>query len=207
MVKKIILGTLVGCFLLGVLSGPCFSADNGPTKQIQTSVDAIIAILKEDALLGIEKSEIKKGKILEEVDRRFNFNLMSKLSLGNAWDQISEQQQAQFARLFGDLLKNTYINRIEGYSDEKVVYGQEFIKDDLAQVSSMFEKNNERMSIVYKLRREKDIQWLVYDVIIEGASIIKQYRRQFAEIMDREDFNGLILRLEDKMKAINTNKS
>lgn len=203
MVNKFLFGTLILFISIWSVPGFCFASGNGPLEQIQASVENIITILKDEKLQGENNNEAKRGKIIDEIDRRFNFHLMAKLSLGEVWNRISERQQKEFAQLFSDLLKNTYINRVEGYSNEKVVYGEELIKNDLAQVSSIFEENNAQLSIVYKLRKENGRQWLVYDVIIEGSSLVKQYRRQFAQIIEQEEFSGLILRLEDKMKSIN----
>ena len=201
--RKILLGTLVFFLSIWNLSGVCFANNDSPLEQVRFSVENVISILQDKNLQEEHKKATKRGLIMEEVEKRFNFHLMAKLSLGKVWVGLSEKQQDEFEWLFSDLLKNTYINRVEGYSDEKVVYGKELIKNDLAQVSSIFEKNNSQLSIIYKMRRENGLQWLVYDVVIEGASLIKQYRRQFAQIIDKEEFKGLIIRLEDKMKAIN----
>ena len=199
--------TCLFLFLIGLCSpwSPVFADTDGPLVQIKSSVENVIGILTDESLQGESKKEAKRSRILNEVERRFNFRLMAELALGNVWARISERQQDEFARLFGDLLKNTYIKRVEGYSGEMVVYGKELVKENLAQVSSIFEKNNTQMSIVYKMRKENGQQWLVYDVVIEGASIVKQYRRQFAQIIDQEEFNGLMIRLEDKMKTIKNN--
>nr|MBF0221756.1 ABC transporter substrate-binding protein [Desulfobulbaceae bacterium] len=166
------------------------------------TVERIIQVVTDQALKGEENSEKRKNTILQLVDQRFNFQLMSRLALGDNWDSLTVEEQAGFVVLFSDLLKKTYIRRIESYSDEKVVFSKENVKDNLALVYSQFVKDTSEISIIYKLKKEGD-EWLVFDVVIEGASVIKQYRRQFSEIITAEKFDGLMLRLQEKIKLSN----
>ena len=204
MSRRNFIGMLILFLAMNGMAGFCLAAADGPLSQVKSTVEHIISILQDESLQADSQKDKKRLLIFDEVEKRFNFDLMAKLSLGNVWERLGEKQQQEFAQLFSELLKSTYIHRVEGYSGEKVLYGKELIRDNLAQVSSIFAKSNSQMSIVYKLRKENGEQWLVYDVIIEGASLIKQYRRQFSQILDHEEFKDLIIRLEDKMKTINS---
>ena len=172
-----------------------------PKDQIQSTVEQIIQLITSDNLEDGSIDDRKREEILAIVDQRFNFQLMSRLALGKAWAGRSDEEQGAFVRLFSELLKKTYVRRVESYAGEKVVFSREDIKRDLAQVHGLFFKNDKEIPIVYKLKRQDD-QWKVFDVVIEGASIIKQYRRQFAQILKEEKFQDLIIRLEEKVKLL-----
>jgi len=171
----------------------------GPKAAVKESVDQVISLLTDTAYA--KDPALRREKILDAIDHRFDFELMSRLALGKTWKTISDEQQKMFVGLFASLLQNTYIKRIESYSDEKIEFTREKVKKSLAVVYSVFKKNNEDYSIVYKLKNTNN-DWLVYDVIIEGASIVKQYRRQFSRIVAEESFDSLVARLDEKVKKL-----
>lgn len=188
---------LTVCFLFQTLSS--YAQSEEPIETVKKTVEGIITLLTDATYKAEDQHEARRQRIVALIEQRFDFALMSQLALGDTWKERSEDEQANFTRLFSDLLKTTYIRRIESYSDEKVSFDKQVLKNDLAMVYSLFSKNNSEFSIIYKLQKS-DNDWHVYDVIIEGASIIKQYRRQFSQIVQQENFQGLIKRLEEKMR-------
>jgi len=170
-----------------------------PTVQVKATVDQVIDLLGDGAYAG--RKDERRRKIVDAIGSRFNFALMSRLALGKTWKELGEDERRRFVDLFSKLLENTYIKRIESYSGEQIVFTKEKVKKNLAMVYSLFKKNNDEYSIIYKLRNENG-DWLIYDVVIEGASIVKQYRRQFSRIIADENFDGLIARLDEKVKLL-----
>lgn len=189
-------GLLVIFFML--LAQGALAQTAEPIDSVRQTVEGVISLLTDERYKAEEQHEVRRQFIVEVIDRRFNFELMSQLALGDTWAERSKAEQTEFTRLFSDLLKTTYIRRIESYSDEKVSFDKQVIKNDLGMVYTSFQKNNSEFSLIYKLKKAEN-DWYVYDVIIEGASIIKQYRRQFSQIIEQENFQGLMKRLAEKM--------
>lgn len=191
---------LIGLIFFGMVTTGWAESSSLPIDSIKMTVERIIEVISDHSLQGDENAVRRRNAILDLVNQRFDFKLMSRLALGENWDNRTESEQLSFVTLFSELLKTTYIRRIESYSNEKVIFSKQDIKKNLAMVYSQFVKDNTEISIIYKLKKDGD-QWLVFDVVIEGASVIKQYRRQFSLIIDHEKFEGLIMRLEEKVKS------
>lgn len=199
--KNIVFLLVAVCSLVFYL-GNARAESSEPLKQVKDSVSEIIQIVQDENLNCADCREKRKRLIFKAIDKRFNFPLMAELSLGETWDALKVKERNHFVSLFTCLLQNTYIRRVEGYSGEEVIYDKDIVKGKYALVYSLFVKDNSELSIVNKLRDEGGGQWLIYDVIIEGASVVKQYRRQFAQVIEHEKIDGLMARLEEKCKAI-----
>lgn len=172
-----------------------------PLGQIRLTVDNILTVLRDETLKSPDKNQERREKILIEVDKRFDFEEMTRLALGSEWDKRNKKEQEEFIDLFKKILENRYIGRVEAYSDEQVNFQDELIKGNKALVSSVFSKNGQEMSVDYKLKKNSD-NWLVYDVIIEKVSLIKNYRAEFAQIIAKEEYAGLLKRLKGKVEQI-----
>lgn len=177
-----------------------YTADQ-PIEQIKSTVDQAITILNDDSLKGKDKHRVRQKQLFNLVDQRFNFQLMARLALGDTWTTVDKNERRHFVELFSELLKNTYIRRVESYSGEQIVFTRQIVKNNLALIFSKYEKNNQDFTINYKMQNNNG-KWLVYDVVIEGVSVIKQYRRQFAQILQNETMQGLIKRLDKKVKEL-----
>lgn len=181
-------------------SHAAYTADQ-PIEQIKSTVDQAITILNDDSLKGKDKHRVRQKQLFNLVDQRFNFQLMARLALGDTWTTVDKNERRHFVELFSELLKNTYIRRVESYSGEQIVFTRQIVKNNLALIFSKYEKNNQDFTINYKMQNNNG-KWLVYDVVIEGVSVIKQYRRQFAQILQNETMQGLIKRLDEKVKEL-----
>lgn len=168
-----------------------------PTQQLQTTVDAIIDVLKDENLKKHENKQKRRDKITALVSERFDFTEMSKRSLALHWRDRTPEEKKEFSSLFARLLQATYIGRIEAYSNEKVVYEKEEVKEGYASVYTKIKSAKADIPIIYKLILEGD-RWMVYDVDIEGVSLVNTYRSQFSQILAKESFRDLINRLSKK---------
>lgn len=175
-----------------------FKADE-PLSQMENTVNKALALLKDPGLKTQQR--LRQQKLYELIDYRFDFNLMGRLALGSAWRSVNAEDRATFVRLFADLLKNTYVRRVDSYTDGRMVFVKQLKRKNLALVYSNYENNNDTLSINYKMRNTNGV-WRVYDVVIEGVSIVKQYRQQFAQILLNEQMSGLIKRLNAKLKIL-----
>jgi len=178
-----------------------YTADQ-PIAQIKATVDKAMLLLNDKSLKGVAKHDVRQRRLFNLVDNRFDFQLMGQLALGNAWKNADKVERQQFVSLFAELLKNTYIRRVNDYSGEKIIFTKQIIRKNLALIFSYYGKNNDQFSINYKMRKNGSGKWLVYDVVIEGVSVVKQYRRQFQQILQNESLVALNKRLGDKVKAL-----
>ena len=171
-----------------------------PADCVQQTIDHVIQLLKEKELPSAESTEKRRLKIISTIEERFNFPLMAKLTLGDTWGIITAEEQHTFTMLFSELLRRNYGRRIESFSDEEITVTGNEIQNDLVKVDSLVIGKDRKIKLTYRLKQE-DADWLIYDIIIEGVSIVKQYRRQFKEIINNENFAGLLLRLDEKVKV------
>lgn len=171
-----------------------------PMGPIEETVEEILLILKSNK----ETKWIKtRQKISEIIQRRFDFQEQSRLVLANHWKKINTEEKRQFISLFSKLQEHVYLNRLKDYSDEKVHFTKQIIKKNKAVVFSAIIKNTEEIPMVYRMKKKQD-KWLVYDVIIDGVSLVKNYRKQFSAIIEKEKFSGLIEKMEEKIEKITT---
>jgi phospholipid transport system substrate-binding protein len=175
---------------------PCSAGD--PTDQVKQRVDAVLEVLKDKELKKPENEKIRRAKIRAIVDTIFDFQEMSRRSLGIHWKKRTPDEQREFVSLFSDLLEDTYIKKIEKYRDEKILYTGESIRGGKAVVKTkVITKKETEIPIEYRLLTENS-KWEVYDVVIEGVSLVNNYRSQFSEILGSNPYSELVNRLKKK---------
>lgn len=194
MLKQFFVARLFGFMMM--LASMAFAADNA-TESVRMSVDTIIGILKD---AGLDKPA-KRDKIRVVIAERFDFRAMSQRTLATNWKKASKEEQQHFIGLFAELIQNTYIGRVEAYTNETVKYSAEKITDDRAVVDTLILTSSAEIPVSYKLYL-KDGRWLVYDVNIEGVSLISNYRTSYQEIVMKEGFSGLLAKMEEKVREL-----
>lgn len=174
----------------------------GPaTDQIKESVDQVIKILTDPTLKGETKVQERRAKIRQVVLQRFGFTEMSKRSLGRYWSERTPEERTEFVRLFTDLLERAYIDRVDGYTGEQVVYLGESVDGDYSEVrSKIVTKRNQEIPILYRLQKT-NANWEVYDVIVEGVSLVNNYRTQFSKIIRTSSYQGLVKKMQVKLEG------
>jgi phospholipid transport system substrate-binding protein len=170
-----------------------------PTDEVRETTDKIISIVSDPALKGASQEALRRERIRKTVDELCDWEEMSRRSLGRHWTRRSEQEKKEFVQLFGQLLERTYIDKVEGYSGEKVDYTGDRTDGDYAEVEvKIMTKQNTEIPVVYKMR-SKDQKWWVYDIIIEGVSLVNNYRTQFSEILTKSSYDALLKKLKEKV--------
>lgn len=198
--KKSVVGLFLSpvVFLLFLAIPPSRAFAGEPTVQVKQTVDAVLDVLRNKELKKPEKTEQRRAQIRKIVSGRFDFAEMAKRSLAQHWKKRTPEEQKEFVPLYADLLENTYIRKIEKYENEKVVYLEEKIEGDRATVkTNIVTTKNAEIPIEYRLLKEGD-QWKAYDVVIEGVSLVNNYRNQFNNIISSGSFEELIKRLKNK---------
>lgn len=197
--RKIIF--LISTFLLLYPLPTASSAnESDPLPVVKKTVDNILQILEDPRYAGKDKKAEREELIFSVVKDRFDFHEMSERTLASNWNRISAQQQETFTDLFSKLLQKTYVNKIEQYSGEKIIYGAHEVRGRKAVVESKIIRKGIETPLVYRLKNDSGT-WRVYDVLVEGVSLVSNYRSQFAEIIEREKFSGLLERMKEKISG------
>ncbi len=200
MSKKISIKSFVFfiCFSFFVVF-PLKAIAGEPTEQVKQTVDAVIQILNNKELKKPEKLDERRSKIRETVEKRFDFEEMAKRSLAVHWKDRTPQEKQEFTSLFSDLLEDTYIRKIERYEDEKVVYTDERTDGPYAMVRTKIVTTKEiEIPVDYKIFK-KGQKWEVYDIIVEGVSLVNNYRTQFNQIIRSGSYEDLVQKLKKKV--------
>ena len=176
------------------------------TDTMAVTTDAVLNVLTDPRLKDEEQLETKKEKLWEIVDNVFDYELLSQNSLGMTWRRITAEQKAQFSRLYGLLLGKTYMDRILSYGDEKVTIGKEIaLAADIAEVQTRIFSKNTEIPIFYRFV-SRNGEWKVFDVIIEGVSLTKNYRSQFNNFLNGKSMDQLLDLLERKTAGVRPDK-
>jgi len=190
------------CCLVALLLNTREAASlNSPSDYMQCAVEEVMAILKDDQLKLPERSQDRRKLILTVIRYHFDFEEMSKLAMGAHWKEISDNDKGHFVEIFSQLVENSYINKIEAYSDQQIIFLKESVQENKSLVPTLIKHNNLDIPIHYKLHKAHD-RWRVYDVVIEGVSLVQNYRSQFSSIIMKEKYAGLVQRIDEKLGKI-----
>ena len=188
--------TILFLLIIG-LTPPALAGE--PTDKIKQITDKIISILTDPALQDQDKAVERRKLIRRAVDELFDWHEMSRRSLATHWKKRTAKEKREFVPLFADLLERTYMNRIENYSGESVTYNGEKIRGKYSLVSvTVFTSKDVAIPAQYRLLK-KDDRWLVYDVSIEGVSLVNNYRSQFNSIIRSSSYDELVEKLKEKV--------
>jgi len=188
---------LAACSLFLFAASPSPVLAVSPTDQIRQSINEVIEILKDKELK--QKEHLRREKIRRVVDTIFNWEEMSKRSLGLYWRKRTPEEQKEFVPLFSNLIEDTYVRKIERYENEKVIYTGEDIEGDYATVTTkILTQKGVEVPVNYRLLKN-NAKWEVYDVVIEGVSLINNYRTQFYSIIRSGSYEELVKKLKKKV--------
>lgn len=163
---------------------------------LKVSVDEVLSVLrgsKQGDPGRVDRLALAVGKVFDPEE-------LAKRTLASHWENFSPEEQKRFTAAFVKLLQNTYLRRLETYTDEKVLFLDEAaLAENRAEVSTKIVTANKEIPIVYRLIKKND--WKVYDVVIEGVSLVQNYRNQFTQILAKESPGQLIVRVESMGSA------
>jgi len=191
---------LIACVILihgataGVLAGEA-------TEQIRETTERLIAVLTDPALKGSARTQERRQLIRRIADQRFDWEEAARRSLAQHWNGRTDEEKREFTALFSDLLETTYMDKVDNYSGEEVLYVGENIENGygVVQVKIMTATDVE-IPVEYRVKR-KENGWFVYDISVEGVSLINNYRRQFNSIILKSSYQDLVKRLKAKLAS------
>jgi phospholipid transport system substrate-binding protein len=170
-----------------------------PTDQLRGRIDRVLQVLEDPALKTEARLSERRAAIRGMAHEIFDFRELSQRALARHWQARSPAERDEFVRLFADLLERSYIGKIEAYSGgDRILYTSETADGDQATVRTrILTKAGTEIPVDYRLHRVAD-RWLVYDVSIEGVSLVANYRAQFNRIIQAASFKGLVEKLAAK---------
>jgi len=168
-----------------------------PTQAVKETIDQVLSVLGDEALKDAARTTERREKLEAIIRQRFDYEEMAMRTLGAEWKKISKEKQEEFVELFQQFLTQAYAGNVDGYSGEQVEYLKERLKGDFAEVQTKVVSPKVQIPLDYRLLKKHD-KWGVYDVIIDGVSLTKNYRGQFSRIIKSSSFEGLLDKLRSK---------
>ena len=190
------LGSLFFLFFYLSVSFPARAGTS--TEQLRSAVDGVVAILNNPNLKSEARREERLAQLRRVIHARFDFAEMAKRSLGPHWQRRTPEERQEFVKIFANLLEKSYVDTIESYNGEKVVYTNEVQEKGYAEVDTkVVSKKGEQFSVNYKMHLVNE-GWKVYDVVIENISLVNNYRSQFNRTITTASYEELVRRMKGK---------
>jgi len=188
--------------LIAVMAVAVPAHAGAPTDQLKGATDRVLKILQDPELKKPERTEERRKQIRTIANEIFDWRETGKRALGRHASTCTAQQREEFAPLFADLIERSYVGKLELYSGERIVYASENIEGDQATVrTKLITKSGTEVPIDYRMQKEGD-RWRVYDVAIEGVSLVGNYRSQFNRIIQQSSCGELIKKLKTKQDEL-----
>ena len=199
-VKRFPILFLLAClFVLFMHQGSVRAAEAGSsTEAVKETIDQVLAILADEKLKKPEHTDERLAALEKVIDKRFDYEEMGKRTLGRTWEKLNAAQQKEFVELFQQFLSNTYAGNIDGISGAQVEYIKERRKGKFAEVQTKVISEKSETRLDYRLMRNSST-WRVYDVIIDGIGLVRNFRAQFSRVIKVSGFPGLLDKLRSKI--------
>ena len=181
------------------------AAAGAPSDQLKSQVDRVLKTLDDPELKKEGRAKERRTAVRKIANEIFDFGETARRSLGRHWQPRTPAERDEFVQLFSDLLERSYISKVELYGGEKIQYLGDTIEDQTqAKVQTkLLTKSGSDIPIEYRMHKKGD-RWLVYDVIIEGVSLIANYRTQFNKIIQTSSYQELVKKMKSKQEELAT---
>jgi phospholipid transport system substrate-binding protein len=181
-----------------VMVVPLTAYASTPLATVQMHVNSVLEILRDPSLKGEAKKKLRQDRIRNISEKMFDFTELSRRTLAQNWKEFSDSQKKDFIELYKTVLESAYIDKIMAYTDEKVVFQKETaLTDKTSEVQTAVMTRKAEIPINYRVIRTDD-GWRVYDVVVEGVSLVNNYRSQFREILMNKTPDDLLEILRKK---------
>jgi phospholipid transport system substrate-binding protein len=199
--------TLVVVLAVTLLTGR-WAVAGLPTDQLKAQIDRVLKTLEDPELKKEGRVKDRRAAVRKIANDIFDFSETARRSLGRHWQGRTQAERDEFVQLFSDLLERSYITKIETYGGEKIQYLGDTIEGDQAKVQTKLvtKGSGGEIPIEYRMHKVGD-RWLVYDVVIEGVSLVANYRTQFNKIIQTSSFQELMNKMKNKQHELMTGQS
>jgi phospholipid transport system substrate-binding protein len=177
------------------------ATEYSPTSSVETTIADVLSILGNESLKQPGRALERRQQIEQVIRHRVNYTQMAQRSLGAPWTSLSDQEQEEFVSLFVELLRDSVANNIDQYYGEQILYLKEQREGSFAQVSTNLIGPKVDTALDFRLENHSD-QWLVYDLVIDGSSVVKNYWTQFAQIIRDTTYAGLLEKMKQRVHTV-----
>ena len=192
---------VAGLLVIAAISmSPAMADAESPTEVVRATISEVTRILEDPKLKDPAKLVPRRRMLEEVIAARFDYAEMSKRALGARWTPLTAAERAEFVELFKSFLSDRYAEKIEGYSGEQVLYLSERIEGNYAEVRTELRSKKVEIPMDYRLFLKED-GWHAYDIVVDGVSLVKNYRSQFEKIIRTDSYPELVRRLRDRTVA------
>ncbi|HEU5323184.1 MAG TPA: ABC transporter substrate-binding protein, partial [Methylomirabilota bacterium] len=173
-----------------------------PTDQLRGHIDRVLKVLEDPEMKKEARAKERRSAVRKIANEIFDFAETARRSLGRHWAPRTPAEREEFVQLFADLLERSYISKIELYGGEKITYVSDTTESDNAVVrTKIVTKQGTEVPVEYRMLRRGD-RWLVYDVVIEGVSLVSNYRTQFNKIIQTSSYQELVKKMKTKQEEL-----
>ena len=190
---------VVTALVLAMAAAPAIAGE--ATEAMRGTIDEVLRILADQSLKQPAKANERRQMLEKVVGERFDYEEMSRRSLGTSWTNLSDKDKHEFVSLFQTLLVNTYADKIESYTGDGVQYINERTEKEYAEVRTKVLTGKTEIPLDYRLLH-KGSAWRVYDVVVDGVSLVNNYRGQFSKILRNGSYADLVDQLRKKSEKI-----
>jgi len=188
---------LISCFLILPFS-LSWAGNLGPGEIVVQTIDRGIKILEDPTLQGFDKFQERKKRLWDILTPVFNFKETSRRALGHHWKDRTDEERKEFVSVFTQILRDIYLGKTDTYSGGEFIYIREIVKGKRGKVQTNFITSDQKKVVVNFSMRNFDGNWKVYDITIEGVSMVGSYRNQFNSILAKSSFDDLMDKLHKK---------
>ena len=174
-----------------------------PTESVRSTIEDVIRILNNEQWKQTERLAERRQEIERVVRQRVSYEDMAKQALGRQWSTLAEGERQEFVDLFVQLVRDSFAGKVDAYADERVLYLSEQRYDRIAEVRTKLSGRKTDTLLNFKLA-ERAGMWLVYDVVIDGASLVQNYHAQFASILRNDSYPVLVKKMREKTLVVKT---
>jgi phospholipid transport system substrate-binding protein len=201
--KKMFLLVLFTCLLVG--SAWASSTDPSPTDRVRTGVKELIKVLSDPEMQNITDHDAAIARLLKVSEKYIDFREVTKMSIGRPWLKMSPQMQTKLTAAFIQLLERSYLKRIPAYGGQNVIYKNELISGRKAKVLTEIIDKDKKIVVEFRLKFIQG-QWMIYDLVAEGVSLVGNYRSQFSQVLHGGTPEDLLQLILERVKKIDEKK-
>lgn len=189
--------TKIGLVAMLAFAGVASGAE--PLDQVRQTTDKILAVVQDPRLKGDANTTERDRRVRLLIDERFDWDTMARAAMGPHWRSLDEARKKEFVGLFNSLIKKNYLSEVEDYTGEKIAYKSANKDGKYSTVSMVLTTlRGTEVPVMYRLLQKGD-DWFVYDVTIEGVSMVNNYRSQINSILSGGTYADLIRRLKARI--------
>jgi len=193
---------LVVAFSFALLGAPLAFAGE-PAEQLASQIDRVLAVLGDPAFKGDERVTPRRQAVRRVTDELIDWNEMGRRTLGTHWQTLAEGDRGAFVTLFSELLNRAYLRNLDRYDGEKIVVTGDSLEGDRAVVQARVvgRDGHSGMPLDFAMVRDGE-RWRVWDIRMQGTSMVGGYRAQFARLLQTESYDTVIRRLRERVDAL-----